>query len=472
MSALAAAMLAIVTQNQASLRAAPRDSSPQQAILWQGELVELRSGRGDFFYVYDHRIERGGYLRASQLRPTALSPDEAPELLAVMRFLRDTPGSEALGISYAAAYIKVVAPPDLTAEPFDALGTMAERLAQRASIHQLGPAATMLEGQLAVVAQLGIHMTSIEHDGSVRLCYDGEMFRRVLAMPSAEPNQQARAALGLTRHDCVDPNLGFTARYQLDQWRLDVLDRVPNAGLSPVLSHRLHMRRAGVLSTIAYWRTRRGDDPQPTAARAIEELAMIGKSDLDDEDLLTYTEAAVRVGASRLAATTGPTRPGKLAVRTAPGAPGETCVSLYDAKAVDGDKPTALAMRCTYGTVWAASAVSNTEGTALTLAVQPLATWRELWVFRHRASGWCIDVLPPGNEGPGLGYIEFAGWQPGTNRMLIVRELQLGDHFRRRFEMVRLDTLLAERQASAPELLGGFGRSQDPVWRSTTVALR
>jgi hypothetical protein len=38
--------------------------------------------------------------------------------------------------------------------------------------------------------------------------------------------------------------------------------------------------------------------------------------------------------------------------------------------------------------------------------------------------------------------------------------------------MIRLDNLLTERQASTPELLAGFGRSQDPVWRSTTVALR
>src|SRR5579863_7576966 len=98
MSALAAAMLAIVTQSRAALRAAPRDSSPLQSTLWQGEIVELRGGRGDYFYVYDHRIERGGYLRSSQVHPVALSADEAPGLLAVMRFLRDLSGSEALGI--------------------------------------------------------------------------------------------------------------------------------------------------------------------------------------------------------------------------------------------------------------------------------------------------------------------------------------------------------------------------------------
>jgi hypothetical protein len=469
MSLLAAAMLAIVTQNQASLRAAPRDSAAAQSVLWQGEVVELRGGRGDFFYVYDHRLERGGYLRASQLRPTALSADEAPELLAVMRFLRDTPGAEALGISYAAAYLKAVAPADLTAEPFDALGGMADRLARRASAQPSGINATTIAAHLEVIRQHGIGMTSIEHDGSVRICYDGEMFRRVLAMPSASAIEQARAALGLTRDECIDPNLGFTVRYQLDLWRADVLDRVSQAGLSPTLRNRLHMRRASVLSTLAFWQARRGENAQAVATRALDELAAVNKHELDDDDQVAYADAAVRVGASRLAAGQAVPRSGPLLVRTAPGAPGETCVALFEAS---GDSTQALARRCTYGIVWPASASSNADGSALALAVQPLATWRELWVFRHRASGWSVDVLPPGNDEPGLGYIEFAGWQPGTKRMLIVREVRMAEHFRRRFELVRLDNLLTERQASSPELLAGFGRSQDPLWRSSTVALR
>jgi len=40
---------------------------------------------------------------------------------------------------------------------------------------------------------------------------------------------------------------------------------------------------------------------------------------------------------------------------------------------------------------------------------------------------------------------------------LIVREVRSGERFRRRFEMVRLDNLLTERQASSPDLLAGFG---------------
>ena len=142
MSALAATMLGIVIQNQVPLRAAPRDSAAQQSLLWQGELLELRGEKGDYLYVYDHRLERGGYVRASQVRAAPLSPESAPDLLSVMRFLRDTPGSEALGISYAAAYLRAVPRADLTAEPLDALGVMADRLAQRASRQQTKAAAS------------------------------------------------------------------------------------------------------------------------------------------------------------------------------------------------------------------------------------------------------------------------------------------------------------------------------------------
>ena len=37
--------LAIVAQNKVSLREAPSDAAPQQAVLWQGEALELRGPR-------------------------------------------------------------------------------------------------------------------------------------------------------------------------------------------------------------------------------------------------------------------------------------------------------------------------------------------------------------------------------------------------------------------------------------------
>jgi hypothetical protein len=469
MNVLAMLALAVVTQNQVPLRAAPRESASQQELLWKGEVLELRGERGDYRMVYDHRRERAGYVLSSQIHETSLAPEDAPALLTVVRFLRETPREESLGITYAAAYLKAAPASALDSEPFDAIGTMAERLARRASGSQSKASEAATTEQLQIVAQQGIVMNTFERSGGMQICYDGEMFRRVLAMPAASPNQRARAALALTRHDCVDPNLDPLARINLDQWRAEVLERATTAELTPLLANRVHLRRAGVYAAIAFWQSRQGLNPQVAANRSLDELGAVVKSELQDSDNDEYADAAIRVGASRMAAEPSLGRAGKLQVRTAQGAPGETCVSLYDAQS----KATApLVSRCTFGIVWTSSAHSNAAGTAMVLAVQPLAAWRELWVFQREANGWRVDVLPPGADGPGVGYIEFAGWAPAATHMLVVRELISQGHFHRRFEIVRLATLVAEQQAGTPELLPRFGRWQDPVWRSTTIAFR
>ena len=97
--AAALATLAIVTRDQAALRAAPRDGAQQQAVLWQGDALEIRGERLDYLQVYDHRRERAGYIRASDVRTTNLDATAAPELLSVVRFLKDTPGAESLGVA-------------------------------------------------------------------------------------------------------------------------------------------------------------------------------------------------------------------------------------------------------------------------------------------------------------------------------------------------------------------------------------
>jgi hypothetical protein len=128
-----AATLAIVVQDHAALRAAPRSSATELTRLWQGDVLEVRGEHAGYLKVYDHRRERGGYLREDAARPVELSETAAPELLAVLRFLRESPGSEALGISYGAAYLKAVPPRAITAEPLVAIAQMAERLADQAS---------------------------------------------------------------------------------------------------------------------------------------------------------------------------------------------------------------------------------------------------------------------------------------------------------------------------------------------------
>ena len=79
--------------------------------------------------------------------------------------------------------------------------------------------------------------------------------------------------------------------------------------------------------------------------------------------------------------------------------------------------PTAVeAIRGAGAKTWLASAQVIGQGQAVVLAVQPLETWRELWIFHRRGGAWVVDVLPPGIDDPDEGYIEYAGYVPGTGR--------------------------------------------------------
>ena len=64
----------------------------------------MRGQRLDHLQVYDHRRERAGFVRSDAVRRIDLAPAQADELLAVLRFLRNAPGQEALGIAYVAAW--------------------------------------------------------------------------------------------------------------------------------------------------------------------------------------------------------------------------------------------------------------------------------------------------------------------------------------------------------------------------------
>lgn len=475
-----AQQVAIVVGDQTALRPAPRDSAKPNALLWQGETLEIRGERLDYLQVYDHRIERGGFVSAKSVRRMSVEPANAPELLAVIRFLRDTAGSEALGIGYAALYIQAARVESLRgpegAEALDALGSFAERLARRASS---GAATTKsaqaaLGGHLEVAMHYGVGFTSFERDSRMVICYDGDAFRRVIELGHGDALQRVHAVLGLTRTDCADPDLQPTERRAADEARAQLLEAIDVSDVPPYLRNRVHMRRAAIWNSVAFHSARRGEPAQPAAARALQELASVDKHELTDDDQRVYADAAMRVNASRWAALPAKpavpaTRSGRPHLLMAKGQPGETCVLLVDAKHEAGNE---LAKRCTYGIVWEESATLNREGNALAVAVQASEAWREMWVFRKSGKSWSVASLPPAATNPGVGYAEFAGWIPGGKQVLVAREASGEGKYRRSYELMRIDTLSTINAVPDPQLLPAFQRWQDAGWKETSLSLR
>ncbi|UXH77973.1 hypothetical protein [Roseateles amylovorans] len=517
----AQAATALVVQDAVALRAAAKDSAPVQAQLWRGEALEIRGERLDHFQVYDYRRERGGFVRKSQLLPLDGAAAEPAALLAALRLVRQQPGAESLGLGLAAAYVQAASVEQMNggggAEALEAMGQSAERLADRASRTQPRPdggstaAEAQLAAQLEVAARYGVRFRTLARDaGAMQLCYEGDAFRRLLGMPAASGEQKARAALALTRSDCVDPALTPPQREQFDQWRADVLDKVDLPPLPTHWRNRVLMRQASVWSSLAYQQARRAgasmgasrgtgaasntvagtgansamgtvsgsasgngasDSGAVAARKALEQFARIVSVDLAEDDQAAFNEAAMRGNAMRWLAMGGvglsDQTLGSLRLSLQPGQPGETCLTLT---AVGGRE--ALLRHCAWGLVMGASARINREGNAVAIASVPADGWRELWVLRKSAQGWRFSVLPPVAAQPGLGYAEFAGWLPGGQELLVAREARAEGRYRRSFEVVQLDGLETKRQAGDASMLGAFQRWQAADWKGATLSLR
>ena len=412
---------AIVLQDETPLRPTPGASAPAGAVLWQGETLEVRGERLDYLQVWDYARERGGYVRTATLKRLTLDEDEAPELLAVLRLMRDMPGAEALGIGIAAAYMEAAPAADLNGadgvEALEAMGAMAERLARAAMGTRLRNA-TAVSAHLDVVARYGVRFVTVETNDRLRLCYDGEAYRKILVLHATEA-QRARAMLALSDPGCAKPELTLA----------EMLERVDEIRLPGYLRNRILMRRASLWSSLAYQRARTGEDAPAAAERALKALAAIDESELAQIDRRAYAEAQVRVGTSRVALARQVEQQRLHIVASASDA-GQTCIALQDAERAE------LTRRCTYGLVWPASAVANRDGTALALAVQPVDGWRELWVFRKASAGWSLRILPPAAASPGIGSAEFAGWAPG--RIRVAREAMIDGRVRRNVQLVKL----------------------------------
>lgn len=475
-------LVAIVVEDQTALRAAPQENTPRQVMLWRGDWLEVRGERAGYLQVYDHRRERPGYVRPAQVRTYPAEEASAPALHAVIDFLRETPGAESLGIGYTALYLRSAPATAVGSEVFDALGGFADRLGRRASARRAaaGREDAALAAHLEVAQSYGVHYASREQREHVQVCYDGEAFRRVLALPGAAI-AKARAALALTRPDCLDPTLGPSERQLVDEWTLSVLQRVDPAALPASQANRLRLRRASTLGQLVFQYARKGEPARAAATSelAVRELALVNRAELYEEDAGWYEAVAVRVGASRWAAEpprAGRSGKGELVLETHPGQPGETCVSVIAPGARPEDKKE-LFSKCTYGLVWTQSLRRAPRGQALVVSVQQLPSWNELWIFQPdkaadgKESGWRVDTLSPAVAEPSLGNIELAGFSPDGTRALIAREAEVAGAIKREFQVVRLATLQIESQARSADRLTAFRSWQSADWQSRTLAL-
>jgi hypothetical protein len=487
MTAAVVLLVALVAEDPAVLRNAPRDDAPAQATLFRGDWVEVRGEAAGFLRVYDHRHERPGYLRPSQVRVYPLEATAAPELTAVVRFLRDASGYESLGIGYAALALRTAPAGTDQSELLAAIGTMADRLARRASARRIDVRDSLLAAHLEVAASYGVKFNVVDPetpDGRTRVCYDGEAWERVLATPTAAPVERARAALFLSVDRCAAATAPPTVARAFNDRRLDALtsvDFVAERALSPGLVGRLRERRAEAFAWRAFDQARQGqlDAAARAEGAAVRELALTERGVLAPEDGALYDEVAVRVAASRWAGEVPPkdSRSRPVAISVVPRAPGETCLRVVEAGGQPADdKRAVLGERCTFGVVWTSALRWAAAGNVATIAVQPLPAWTELWVLRRAPDGrsWSVDTLTPAAADPdaGAGYVETAGISPDGAKLLIVREARLEGRPIRRFQVLDAATLGVDTWASNADKLIAFKRWSSPTWRASTLSLR
>ena len=459
-----ALLAAIVVEDGTTLRAAPSDRAPLQAELARGDWLEVRGDADGFYQVWDHRRERSGYVRAWRVRTHELGPEQATDLRVIVSFLRDSPGAEALVVGYTALVLKAAAAP--RAADYDALGVVADRLARRAS-SAVAARDSGVANAVDTARAYGVGLEPITgHDGSVRLCYDGEAFRMVLAL-SRDPVERARAALKLTRDDCVSDDTPVAALRSWNEWRLSILDQADPSSLPDVVAGRLRLRRAVALVAIAHDLARVSDVAAGVNVdEALRQVALVRRDGLLAEDRDEYDATAVRVAALRLVGRPDSPALSPELVRITHRDEGRTCIEI------EGEKGAEPARSCTHGIVLAGSLGLSPDRATIVASVQTAPGWTELWVLRRSGGSLTSGFLVPAPDGPALGYVEPAGFSPDGKRLLLARESFVGHALTRSFEVLEVASLRVERRSERCDALSAFRRWSAPGWREGTLALR
>ena len=140
-----------------------------QTLLYAGDWLEVRGERQGWLQVYDHRHERPGYVRPSQVRTFPVDEKRGGRAGGGHRLRARSAGR---GVARHRATRRCSCArrrrARVGAEVFDALGGMAERLGRRASSKWARPNDATLAAQIEVAESYGIKFNRSSYRASAR----------------------------------------------------------------------------------------------------------------------------------------------------------------------------------------------------------------------------------------------------------------------------------------------------------------
>ncbi len=424
MTAAVVLLVALVAEDPAVLRNAPRDNAPAQATLWRGDWLEVRGESAGFLKVYDHRHERPGYVRPSQVRIYRVDESDGARAGLGRAVPARRPGLRVAGdrLRGAGAAGRAGRGRHQRAARLD---RQHGRPVWRGGPPRGGPTRRTRRWPRTSTSResYGVKFRVVEPEtlgGRARVCYDGEAWAAVLALAGRGAGRAgARGALPGSVDPCRDPAAAAgrgaaverspTARARVDRLRGGERASPPrSAGGSGFATPR---RWPGGRSTRRGRPTRRGRCARRGGGRArARALRSRGAGARGSRSL--RRDRGPRGGLAL-----GDRDAAQGSARERRSSPSRRVRRARPASALNGgagDKaPLALGERCTYGVVWPSALRWAPSGDVATLAVQPLPAWTELWVLRRAADGsWSLRHAHAATTDPDVGYVESAGFSP------------------------------------------------------------
>ena len=470
-AAAAIVLVALVADDPAVLRNAPRDDAPAQATLWRGDWLEVRGETAGFLKVYDHRHERPGYIRPTHgarpprwTRPARRSwrrwCASCATRTAASRWGSGTRRWPARGAGRGRHQRDPGRDRD-DGRPAGAAGVGGARRRPQRDAGRAHRGRRELRREVQVGRRRG--------DGQrrrgaprARLCYDGEAWAARAGRAAAR-----RRSSGRGRRCSWRAGPARTGR----RWRWRRRKREPGtiaasrrcsrsiirsrAALPPALLGRVRLRRAEAFAWRAFDEARRGNARRRPRAPRRRPFASWRSPTAACSRPRTSTStkrsrSAWRRRAGRPSRRQKPAGKRAVDVAFAPRGEGETCVRVVQtaAERQDADRSASAAR-----TAW--------SGRARCAGRRP-GRWRPSPCSRWRpgpSSGscaaaatatWTFETLTPATADPdnAVGYVESAGFSPDGGRLLVVREARAAGQVTRRFQVLDAATLVVESWAA------------------------